>query len=161
MSSLTARSVARVLQDSPEAAMLVARWEASQRAAHVIAPLCSSLAAGFDPAGNCVVQDRVLWLTASSAAQSAKLRQAAPRLLSALGADGIAVYELKTRIQPGGSSYPRGGTHAVSSDDRWLRPGKLASSTMSELALTIAESPLKTAVERLARTLRKRAGNQA
>lgn len=141
--------------------MLVARWEAAQRAARCIAPVCSNLAAGFDPLppGHCELRDGVLWLTVESAAQSAKLRQAVPRLLSVLAADGQRVYEIKTRVQPRGSCYPGDGTAPIDEGDRrWLRPASSAADKVGELALTIEDSPLKSAVEKLANTLRRRAG---
>jgi hypothetical protein len=143
--------------------MLVVRWEASQRAARCIAAACSQLAAGFDPlaAGSCEVRDGVLWLTVGSAAQSAKLRQAVPRLLSLLGADGLPIYEIKTRVQPSGSCDPdRGAQCAADLDQRWLQPSSAVADTIGELALTVQDSPLKNAVERLAATLRKRARRQ-
>jgi hypothetical protein len=140
--------------------MLLVRWEASQRAARCIAPSCSSLAAGFDPmaAGCCELRDGVLWLTVGSASQSAKLRQAVPRLLSVLGAAGLKVYEIKTRVQPSGSSYPASGTGSVQAGDtRWLRPAAGVADTVGQLAQSVADSPLKDAIARLAKTLRKRA----
>jgi len=83
-----------VLRDAPEAAHLLARVEATQRISRSIGPVCRSLASGFDPLlpGRCELRDDVLWLTASSTAQSAKLRQATPRLLTTLGGEGIRVY---------------------------------------------------------------------
>ncbi len=46
--------------NAPEAARLLARWEATQRAARSIAPVCRSLASGFDPLvpGRCELRDR-------------------------------------------------------------------------------------------------------
>ena len=44
----TPRLLAAVLRDSPEAASLLARWEATQRAALAIAPTCRSIV-GVDP----------------------------------------------------------------------------------------------------------------
>ena len=149
-----------MLRDAPEAALLLARWEATQRAARCIAPACRSLASGFDPLvpGRCELRDGVLWLTASSTAQSAKLRQAVPRLLSTLGSEAIRVYEIRIRIEAGITGYPEQGTSPPSSSEAaWLQPGRDAGDTLSKLALTVRESPLKRAVERLAETLRKRA----
>jgi hypothetical protein len=150
-----------VLRDAPEAALLLARWEATQRAAHCIAPVCRSLASGFDPLvpGRCELRDGVLWLTASSTAQSAKLRQAVPRLVSTLGSEAIRVYEIRIRIEPGITGYPEQGTSTPSSSEAaWLKPGPGAGDSLRELALTVRESPLKRAMERLADTLRRRAG---
>jgi hypothetical protein len=158
--SSPARSLADVLRDAPEAARLLARWSASQRVARVIAPVCRSLASGFDPLlpGRCELRDAVLWLTASSTAQSAKLRQATPRLLSALGVEGIQVYEIRVRVQPGFTAYPEQGSAAPSSvDATWLQPGPGAGESVQDLASAMPASPLQQAVERLATTLRKRA----
>ena len=152
--------LATALRDAPETARLLARWEASLRAARSIAPACRSLASGFDPLlpGRCELRDNVLLLTASSTAQSAKLRQVAPRLLATLGGEGIQVYEIRVRVQPGFTGYPEQGSAAPSSEDAaWLHPAPSAGETMGKLALAVRESPLKHAVERLAATLGKRA----
>ena len=149
-----------MLRDAPEAARLLARWETTQRIARSIAPVCRSLASGFDPLvpGRCELRDQLLWLTASSTAQSAKLRQATPRLMATLGVEGIQVYEIRVRVQPGFTGYPEQGTTKASSEDAaWLRPAPSAGETVGRLALAVRESPLKHAVERLAATLRKRA----
>ena len=157
--SSPAKPLAEVLRNAPEAARLLARWEATQRAARSLAPVCRSLASGFDPLdpGRCELRDGVLWLTASSAAQSAKLRQAIPRLLTTLGGEGIQVYEIRVRVEPGITGYPeQGSTPPSSLDAGWLRPASSAGETVGKLALTVRESPLKRAIERLATTLRKR-----
>jgi hypothetical protein len=153
------KPLAEVLRDAPEAARLLARWQATQRASQCIAPACRSLASGFDPlvAGRCELRDAVLWLTASSGAQSAKLRQAAPRLLTTLASEGIQVYEIRVRVDAGITGYPEQGTTAPSSSDAaWLRPSPNAAETIRKFALTVDESPLKAAFERLAATLTKR-----
>lgn len=158
--SSPAQPLAEVLRNAPEAARLLARWEATQRAARTIAPVCRSLASGFDPLipGRCELRDGVLWLTASSTAQSAKLRQSVPRLLTTLGGVGIQVYEIRVRVEPGITGYPEQGTAPPSSPDAgWLNPGAGAGDAVGKLALTVRESPLKQAIERLAATLRKRA----
>lgn len=158
--SSPARSLADVLRDAPEAARLLARWETTQRAARTITPVCRALASGFDPLlpGRCELRDAVLWLTASSTAQAAKLRQATPRMLSSLSGEGLQVYEIRVRVQPGLTGYPEQGRAAPSSPDAaWLRPAPGAGDTVDRLARQVRESPLKHAVERLAATLRKRA----
>ena len=155
-----AQPLSNVLRSAPEAARLLARWEASQRAARVIAPVCRSLASGFDPLvpGRSELRDAVLWLTATSTAQAAKLRQATPRLLSALTVEGILVYEVRVRVQPGASGYPeQGSTPASQADAGWLQPGPGAGEEVDQLARNVRESPLRRAVERLAATLKKRA----
>jgi hypothetical protein len=154
-----ARPLAEALRDTPETASLVARWEATERAARCIAPLCRSLAAGFDPLvpGHCELRDGVLLLTVSSASQSAKLRQAIPRLRSSLGSDGSQVYEIRIRIKPGIMGYPEQGSSAALNDSlRWPIPSMSAVDRVRELALTVGEGRLQQAVERLAYTLTKR-----
>jgi hypothetical protein len=154
-----ARPLADVLRSAPEAARLLARWEATQRCARCIDPVCRSLASGFDPLlpGRCELRDGALWLTASSTAQAAKLRQATPRLLASLGSEGNQVYEIRIRIEPGIMGYPEQGTIAPSSSDAtWLRPRPDAAAMVGQSALTIRPSPLRQAMERLAQTLRKR-----
>jgi hypothetical protein len=158
--SSPSRPLADALRDAPEAARLLARWETSQRVARSIAPVCRSLASGFDPLlpGRCELRDNVLLLTATSTAQSAKLRQVSPRLLSTLAGEGIKVYEIRVRVQPGLMGYPEQGSARPSSEDAaWLHPAPSAGETVGEFALTVRESPLKHAVERLAATLSKRA----
>jgi hypothetical protein len=104
----------------------------------------------------------VLWLVASSTAQSAKLRQAVPRMLSSLQAEAIKVYEIKFRVQPVAMPYPGQGSQLVSSsEEAWPRAGEPALDAVSELALTVRESPLKSAAERLLATLRKRLQQRA
>jgi len=155
-----AQPLSRVLRNAPEAARLLARWEATQRAARVIAPACRSLASGFDPLepGRCELRDALLWLTAPSTAQAAKLRQATPRLLSALAAEGLQVYEVRVRVQAGATGYPEQGSKPPSdADAAWLQPGPGAGDDVDRLARSVGESPLKRAVERLAATLKKRA----
>jgi hypothetical protein len=149
-----------LLRAAPEAAQLLARWETTQRAARCIDPVCCSIASGFDPLlpGRCELRDGVLLLTASSTAQSAKLRQAVPRLLSMLGSRGFQVYEIRVRVEPGMTGYPEQGSTTPSSiDAAWLQPSQGAADAIGKLAITLRESPLKKAAERLAATLRKRA----
>lgn len=155
------RPLADALREAPEAARLLARVEATQRIARRIAPVCRSLASGFDPLipGRCEWRDAVLWLTASSTAQAAKLRQATPRLLTTLGEEGIQVYEIRVRVEPGITGDPERGRPPPSSlDAAWLHPDASAGEEVSKLALTVRESPLRQAVLRLAATLKRRAG---
>lgn len=154
------RPVADALREAPETARLLARVDATQRIAHRIAPVCRSLAAGFDPLlpGRCEWRDTVVWLTASSTAQAAKLRQAVPRMLATLTEEGIRVYEMRVRVEPGITGDPeRGRSPPSSPDDTWLSPSRSAGDQVRKFALTVAESPLKQAVLRLAATLKKRA----
>jgi hypothetical protein len=154
-----ARPIAAALRDSPEAGSLIARWEATQRAAQCIAPVCRSLASGFDPLvpGHCDLRDAVLWLNPTSTAQAAKLRQAMPSLLSCLRSEGVQVYEIKFRVQPGVTPYPGQGSGGHSSSaEAWPSASERAIDAVCELALTIGDSPLKSAASRLASTLRQR-----
>lgn len=159
--STTPRLIAAALRDSPEAASLLARWEATQRAALAIAPTCRSIV-GFDPLGPgvCELRGEILWLSLPSPSASAKLRQATPRLLSSLAADGITVYEIRTRVQPSVTSYPGDGTvpgsSAPSQGMAWPRNDERAVVAVAELAGSIRQSPLKEAAQKLAATLRKR-----
>jgi hypothetical protein len=155
-----ARPLADALRDAPETASLLARWEATQRAARCIAPLCHSIAAGFDPLspGRCEVRDGVFRLTVTSASQAAKLRQFVPRLLSQLGSAGNQVYEIRIRLEAGIMGYPEQGTSPAPNDAlRWRRPPGSAAEAVRKLALTIENSALKQATERLAKTLASRA----
>lgn len=152
-----ARSIAEALRDTPEAAALLARWEASRRAALCIAPICRSLAAGFDPLlpGRCELRDSVLWLVPVSTAQSAKLRQGTPGMLASLQAEAIKVYEIKFRVQPVVMPYPGQGSQVISSPgEAWPTADERALTALSELVLTVSDSPLKSAAERLLATLR-------
>ncbi len=157
----TARLIAAALRDSPEAASLLARWDATQRAALLITPTCRSVL-GFDPLvpGACELRGEILWLSLPSPSHSAKLRQAMPRLLSSLATHGIKVNEIKTRVQPAVTSYPGDGRIAPSSGSSsgiaWPRNDARAVAAVTELAVSIRESPLKQAAEKLAGTLRKR-----
>ena len=161
--SSSARLIATALRDSPQAASIIARWEATQRAALAIAPACRSVA-GLDPLepGVCELRGETLWLSLPSPSHSAKLRQATPRLLSTLAADGFRVYEIKTRVQPAVTSYPGDGSPTPSSDANpglpWPRSDQSAAAAVATLAESVKESPLKGAAQKLAATLRKRAG---
>ena len=160
--SSSARLIATALRDSPQAASLIARFEATQRAALAIAPACR-LVAGIDALepGVCELRGETLWISLPSPSHSAKLRQATPRLLSTLAADGLRVYEIKTRVQPAVTSYPGDGSPEPSSyasrGSAWPPSGEKAAASVTALADSVGESPLKDAVGRLAATLRKRA----
>ena len=163
--SSSARLIAAALRDSPQAASLIARWEATQRAALAIAPACR-VVAGIDPLepGVCELRGETLWLSLPSPSHSAKLRQAMPRLLSTLAADGSKVNEIKTRVQPAVTSYPGDGRPAPSSSQSdvgrgvpWPRSGERATAAVAALVESVSESPLKEAARKLAATLRRRA----
>jgi hypothetical protein len=155
------RLVADALRDAPGAAALLDRWSAARAIGELLAPLVQPLGTGFDlrAPGRCDLRDGVLWITAGSAAEAAKLRQTAPRLISALTARGYQVYEMKTRVQAVGSSYPGQGTREGSSSGE---PFAAASETgiraIETATATLPDSALRTALTRLARTLRRRRG---
>jgi len=161
----SARLIATALRDSPHAASLIARFEATQRAALVIAPKCR-LVAGIDALhpGVCELRGETLWISLPSPSHSAKLRQATPRLLSTLAADGLRVYEIKTRVQPAVTSYPGDGRPEPSSRASdpgrglpWPPTGEKAAASVTALMGSVGKSPLKEAVRKLAATLTKRA----
>ena len=165
----TARLVAEALRDSPQAASLLARCEASRRAAEAIAPVYRGLTGlnlSFDALtpGVCELRGETLWLTLPSPSHVAKVRQVLPRLLSALAADGVAVYEIKTRVQPAVTSYPTEGTGGVSSystsELAWPANSRTAATAVAELTGQLHDSPLKEAVRRLGATLRGRISQQ-
>ena len=80
------------------------------------------------------------------------------RRASALGSEALRVYEIRIRVEPGISGYPEQGSTTPSSfDAAWLKPSREAAAHVGEFALTVRESPLKTAIGKLADTLRKRA----
>ena len=159
--SAAPRLISAALRDSPHAALLLARWEATQRAAESIAAACRAVA-GFDPVlpGACELRGETLWLNLPSPSHSAKLRQATPRLLSNLAADGIRVYEIKTRVQPAVTSYPGDGTAPRSGDSSYGSPWRVsddsAVAAVAQLADSLADSPLQRAAQKLASTLERR-----
>jgi hypothetical protein len=153
-----ARPVAAALRDSPAAAALLARWETSQALTRVLLPLARSIAPGLmlGP-GHCDLCDGVLWITVESAAESAKLRQAAPRLVAALVAHGFQVYEMKLRIQAGGTPYPGQGTAMASSSElQYPRVSNRGIGAIETAARALPDSALRRALRRLAETLSRR-----
>jgi len=169
--------VAAALREAPGAAALLARCETSARIGRLLQPLVRPVAPGIDllAPGRCELRDGVLWIAVHSAAESAKLRQAAPRLLAALAADGCQVYELRTRVQPVATSYPGEGTDEASSfaqsqgsaDEGGGGRGlpfppvtRRAADAVAAAAEPMPLSPLRHALQRLARTLRRRSGGK-
>jgi hypothetical protein len=79
-----------------------------------------------------------------------------------LAADGFRVYEIKTRVQPAVTSYPGDGSPIPSSHPGpglpWPRSGQSAAAAVAALAESVKESPLKGAAQKLAATLKGRAG---
>jgi len=159
-----ARSLSAALREAPGATALLARCEASARIGRLLQPLMRPVAPGLDlmVPGRCELRDGVLWIAVQSAAESAKLRQSAPRLLAALAADGCQVYELRTRVQPVATSYPGEGTDEASSSAQSQQGlpfppiSRRAADSVAAAVAPMPESPLRRALERLARTLKRR-----
>lgn len=162
--SRTPRSLFDALADAPATASLLARVSASERAARAIASAPSI--PGFDPLqpGRCELRDRILLLRTSSSAIAAKLRQSLPSLLGVLQRQGVEVNEIRVRVQPErpgyheeGSSDPRSGSGLTSADDPRNNSMNIscAQAFAEKLALTLTDSPLRTAAEKLSRRLRR------
>jgi len=154
-----ARTVAAALRDSPGAAALLARWETAQAVSRVLAPVAQSVAPGMDllVPGRCDLREGVLWITVESAAESAKLRQAAPRFLAALTSHGFEVYEMKSRVQAVGTTYPGQGMSEPSSTGLAFAPvTNQGVGAVEAAARQLPESALQRALQRLARTLGRR-----
>jgi hypothetical protein len=155
----SARAVSEALRESPGAAALLARWETSQTISRLLAPLARSVAPGLDflAPGRCELRDGVLWIAVDSAAESAKLRQATPRLLAALSTHGLQVYEIKTRVQAGGMSYPGQGREEASSTGLpFAAVTDRGVSAVEHAAGELPDSALGRALRRLATTLARR-----
>jgi hypothetical protein len=125
------------------------------KAAHLLPP-------GFDPClpGICELRDSVLWLSARSPAEAAKLRQALPGLQRLLLRNGFEINEIKVRLQPGLTAYQASasradGTAEATYNDAARRAATRAPLEFAEkLSATLPESNLRTAVRSLAGTLR-------
>jgi len=158
------RRLQDALAESAAGSALMHRYRASQRAAAVIESECQRIVPEFQPArsGGCDLRGTTLRLNAWQPAQVAKLRQAVPRLLRLLQEQGFDVIEIKIRVQPRALSssvrwppiltMPRarqapGADRAVSSQ---IKP---ALTFARKLALTLPESRLRAAAQRLAATL--------
>ncbi len=163
----TARRLEQILSDAPAAASLLARVAASRRAAGLIAPLCSEIAPHYaaERAGACELRNKTLRLYVRSAAQSAKLRQAVPRLLSHLQQLGVEVSEIQLVVQPrfaGGDLSADDHNESVDIPVAAVRRRELrqkikcASDFSSKLLLTLPESGLRDAVLRLQSDLARR-----
>jgi hypothetical protein len=154
-----ARAVADALREAPGAASLLARWEAAQTIGRVLSPVVQSVAPGITllAPGHCELRDGVVWIAVQSAAESAKLRQATPRLLAALSAHGIPVYEIKTRVQAGGMSYPGQGRDPASSPGiPFAAVTDRGVAAVEQAAKELPDSALRRALQRLATTLARR-----
>jgi len=162
-----ARRADLILRDAPGAAALIARLEASLDAARVISALCAQVLPGFDVQrpGTCELRSGTLRITLPSAAHCAKLRQAAPRLISLLRRQGFEVNEIATSVQPELPGHSRdlpamAGSRrdAISSLDSGRARSDLsaAQAFASKLAQTIGESPLQRAALSMAAACARR-----
>lgn len=163
----SAKTLADALAETPATARLLSRLQASQSVARLLAAAEPPIAGGFDPLrpGVCELRGGLLLLTATSAAQAAKLRQEFPRLQKILKQQGLDLNEVKVRIQAARLLY----REEASATARVATPGDTTPSSRTtdrdlsaplrfadELALTLSDSSLRRAVERLRATLRKK-----
>jgi hypothetical protein len=152
------------LAQSEAGAALIQRCTASQRAAAVIESECACIVPGFSPvrSRSCELRGTTLRVNAPYPAQVAKLRQAVPRLLSRLQQQGLDVIEIKIGVQPRAfsSSVRQNAPDAATAgaaggpfrycSDREIAP---ALRFAQKLALTLQDSPLRAAAQRLAASL--------
>jgi len=163
----TARHLPEALAQSEAGSALLQRFRASQRAAAAIEAECHRILPGFYPtrSGSCELRGTTLRVNAPQQAQVAKLRQAIPRFLRLLKQHGFDVIEIKIGVQPralsssvqpsanAGGVGSRQGTGAGRPRQPQMAPA-LAFAT--KLALTLPESPLRSAARRLVTTLTSR-----
>lgn len=160
-----AKTLADALDETPAIAQLRSRLHASQSVARLLAAASPPIGGGFDPLrpGVCELRGRLLFLTATSSAQAAKLRQECPRLQKLLTQQGLDLNEIKVRIQPAHLPYRDEATHTTQVRSGAGSPRQLADLTKNmsaalrfadELALTLSESPVRQAIERLRTALR-------
>lgn len=160
-----AKTLADALDETPAIAQLLSRVHASQSVGRALAAASPPIGGGFDPLrpGACELRGGLLLLTATSSAQAAKLRQECPRLQKLLTQQGLDLNEIKVRIQPAHLPYREEATRLTQVppsaestrgpadvNKRMAAPLRFA----DELALTLGDSPVKQAVERLRSALR-------
>jgi hypothetical protein len=157
-------SLKDALARSEAGSSLLQRYRASQRAAAAIESECQRIVPGFQPtrSGGCELRGTTLRVNAGQPAQVAKLRQALPRLLRLLQQQGLDVSEIKIGVQPRAlSSSERRGSGGAAIGPA-AAPGarrpmdsqtKPALEFARKLALTLPDSPLRSAAARLARSL--------
>jgi hypothetical protein len=155
-----ARRLRDALAQSDAGAALMERYAASQRAAAVIEQECLRIVPGLAPtrSGVCELRGSTLRVNARSAAQIAKLRQAAPRLLRLLQQQGLDVIEIKFGVQPrslsssmwpGGEQAGAGTVQSAAQVGRNPSEIKKARDFARKLVLTLPDSPLREAARRL------------
>jgi hypothetical protein len=156
----TSRRVDQILTDTPLAAGLLARLAAARRAARAIAPICAGIAPDLDPLlpGCCDLREKVLRIWLRSSAHATKLRQAGPRLLACLQAQGIEVSEIKVGVQLGRVRDKPTGNAVNSAEMAHMSEGSfgLKKNEMSaalafsrKLALALPDGDLRRAASRL------------
>lgn len=153
------RALAQALAVSPAAA-LAASVAAARRAAGALAPECARLGMRLDleSPGRCEMRGSKLVVRVPSAAQSAKLRQALPRLVSALRAEGIQVEEITLKVQPLGDNEPPAAPVDPARYGPPRTPSGSGAHAVRTLALALPASALRRALERLERTLARSGG---
>jgi hypothetical protein len=160
-----ARSISAALRDSP-AAPLLSRLEHMQALQQALGPSLAQIAPSLDlaRAGAVELREATLILNTSSAAQAAKLRHAVPGILRFLHQRGAQVNHIQVRVQPTLSSERDGGTapadgslHANARESKVYASDNLQAALMAaeKLTLTISESPLRDAANRLLATLQR------
>jgi hypothetical protein len=161
----SAKTIADALAEMPAVAQLLGRLQISQSVARTLAAASPPIGGGFDPLrpGACELRGGLLLLTAISPAQAAKLRQEFPRMQKLLERQGLELNEIRVRIQPAHLPYPeqvingaqvRAPDEAPSALPKRSRDVAAPLRFAEELALTLADSPLRDAIERLRATLR-------
>jgi hypothetical protein len=164
--SRNAKTLADALAEMPAAAELLARLHASQSVARTLAAAAPPIGAGFDPLrpGACELRGGHLLLTVTSPAQAAKLRQEFPRLQKLLKQQGLDLTEIRLRLQPAHKSYREEVSSEAQVSRRADEPADSARGCAErsaalrfadELALTLPDSPLRAAAERLREMLRR------
>lgn len=148
------RALAQALAVSPAAA-LAASVAAARRAAGALAPECARLGMrlDFEAPGRCELRGSKLILRVPSAAQSAKLRQALPRLVEALRGQGIPVEEIALKVQPLGDHEPPAPPVDPARYGPPRAPSAPGARAVGALALALPMSDLRRALERLEKTL--------
>lgn len=152
------------LARSEAGSTLLHRYGVSQRAAAVIEAECRNIVPDFRPtrSGSCELRGTTLRLNAAQPAQVAKLRQAVPSLLRLLRQHGLDVIEIKIGVQPRALtssvrrqvSLPAAGVPRLPGTSDPGHPQiKFALDFARKLALTLPESPLRAAAQRLASNL--------
>jgi hypothetical protein len=136
------------------AAPLIAQCEFALRAERTVAAVASDLGLADSAALTCQFKESVLSVFVQSAAQGAKLRQAAPRLRTALQKQGVNLSELRIRVQARHLTQAKVTEGQQSSAPLPSRSNlEAALKFSSQLALTSDSALLRNAALRLRNTL--------